>query len=109
MKDHSISVDQARYATSIVAKHLDTTTVTTITNIYNTTFSSEMIFTKTDTSTRYEQVENLTREYNIHYRVCIESLLNFLSTRVYSSFAVHKLALFQQNLVKYTFKDRYIY
>ena len=27
MKDHSISVDQARYATSIVAKYLDTTTV----------------------------------------------------------------------------------
>ena len=27
MKDHSISVDQARYATSIVAKYLDTVTV----------------------------------------------------------------------------------
>ena len=27
MKDHSISVDQARYATSIVVKYLDTTTV----------------------------------------------------------------------------------
>ena len=27
MKDHSISVDQARYATSIVAKYLDTATV----------------------------------------------------------------------------------
>ena len=27
LKDHSISVDQARYATSIVTKHLDTSTV----------------------------------------------------------------------------------
>ena len=27
LKDHSISVDQARYATSIVAKYLDTVTV----------------------------------------------------------------------------------
>ena len=27
LKDHSISVDQARYATSIVAKYLDTATV----------------------------------------------------------------------------------
>ena len=27
LKDHSISVDQARYATSIVAKYLDTTAV----------------------------------------------------------------------------------
>ena len=27
LKDHSISLDQARYATSIVAKYLDTATV----------------------------------------------------------------------------------
>ena len=30
MKDHSISVDQARYATSIVADYLDTATVKVI-------------------------------------------------------------------------------
>ena len=29
MRDHSISVDQARYATSIVAKYLDTATIKT--------------------------------------------------------------------------------
>ena len=28
LKDHSISVDQARYSTSIVAKYLDTATIT---------------------------------------------------------------------------------
>ena len=45
-KDHSISVDQVRYATSIVEKYLDTTTVTVSTKFYKTTFPTDMIFTK---------------------------------------------------------------
>ena len=61
MKDHSIYVYQARYDTSIVAKYLDTATYETSTNIYKTTLPSDMIFTKTDVSTRDEQVEKLTR------------------------------------------------
>ena len=61
-------MDQARYATSIVAKYLDTTTVNVSTNFYKAIFPSDMIFTKEDVSTSYEQVEKLTREYNIHYR-----------------------------------------
>ena len=71
MKDHSISVDQARYATSIVEKYLDTATVKENTKFYKTTFPSDMIFTKEYASTSDEQVENLTRELNIHYRYCI--------------------------------------
>ena len=71
MKDHSIYVDQARYATSIVAKYLDTATVKSVTKFYNTTLPSDMIFAKSDTSTSDEQVEKLTREFNIHYRSCI--------------------------------------
>ena len=51
MKDHSISVDQAIYATSIVAKYLDTSTVKASTNFYRTTLPSDMIFAKDDTST----------------------------------------------------------
>ena len=66
MKDHSISVDQVIYATSIVAKYLDTATVKASTKFYNTTFTADMIFTKEDVSTSDEQVEKLTREYNIH-------------------------------------------
>ena len=67
VKDHSISVDQDRYSTSIVAKYLDTATVNTITKFYKITFPSDMIFTKAYASTSYEQVYNLTREFNIHY------------------------------------------
>ena len=51
MKDHSISVYQSRYATSIVAKYLDTTTVKASTNFYKTTFPADMVFTKEDVST----------------------------------------------------------
>ena len=68
LKDHSIYVDQARYATSIVAKYLDTATVKVHTKFYKTTLPNVMIFTKEDVSTSDEQVEKLTREYNIHYR-----------------------------------------
>ena len=46
LKDHSISVDQARYATSIVAKYLDTANVKVSKKFYKTTVPSDMIFTK---------------------------------------------------------------
>ena len=48
MKYHSISVDQAIYAISIVAKYSDNIRVKTNTKFYKTTFSSDMIFTKYD-------------------------------------------------------------
>ena len=46
MKDYSISVDQARYATSIVVKYLDTDTVKASTKFNNNTLPTDMIFTK---------------------------------------------------------------
>ena len=61
LKDHSISVDQARYATSNVAKYLDTATVKVSNKFYMTTLPSDMIFTKENVSTSDEQVEKLTR------------------------------------------------
>ena len=94
MKDNLISVDQARYATSVLAKYLDTTTVKASTKFYKTTLSAYMIFAKVDASTSDEQVEKLTRELNICYRVFICSLTYVLSTRLDLSFAVHKLEKF---------------
>ena len=72
---NSISVDQARYATSIVAKYLDTATVKVSNKFYKKTLPADMIFTKEDVSTSGERVEKLTREYNIHYRACIGLLI----------------------------------
>ena len=95
--DHSISVDQARYVTSVVAKYLDTAIVKASNNFYKTTLPDDMIFKKEDVSTSDEKVERLNREYNIHYRACIGSLIYILSTRVDFSFAVHKLANFSAN------------
>ena len=97
LKDHSIYVDQARYATSVVAKYLDTATVKLSKTFYNTTLPADMIFKKEDLSTSDEQVENFTREYNIYYRTCIGSYIYLFSTRVDLSFAVHKLAKFSAN------------
>ena len=97
MKDHSISVDQARYDSYIDAKYLDTATVKVSTKYYKTTLPAEMIFTKDDTSISDEQVEKLTREYDIQYRACIGSLIYLLSTRRDLSFAVHQLTIFSEN------------
>ena len=97
MKDHSISVDQAKYAISVDAKYLDTATVKASTHFYNTTLPSDMIFAKSDPSTSDEQFEKLTTEFNIYYRDCIRSLIYLLSTRVDLSFAVHKLEKFLSN------------
>ena len=71
---------------------------------YKTTLPADMVFTKEDVSTSGEQVEKLTREYNIHYRACIGSLIYLLYTRVELSFAVHNLEEFLANLGKVHFK-----
>ena len=63
-----------------------------------------MIFTKADASTSGEQVDNLNREFNVHYRSCIGSLIYLLSTRVDFSFAVHKLETFSSNTGKVHFE-----
>ena len=57
-----------------------------------------MIFSKAGSYTSDDQVEKLTRELNIHYRAYIGSLVYLLSTRVYLSFVVHKLAKFSSNI-----------
>ena len=75
MNNHSFSVDQDRYATYIVAKYLDTDTLKASTKFYKTKWPSDMVFTKYDTYTRDEQVDNLTREFKIHYRSCIISFI----------------------------------
>ena len=46
LKDHPISMDQARYSTSIVAKYLDTATVKVSTKVYKTKLPSDIILTK---------------------------------------------------------------
>ena len=97
MRDHSISLDQAIYDNSIGAKYLDTATVKSSKKFYNTTLPSDMIFTKANASTSNYQVEKLTREFNIHYRDLFWKLIYLLSTRVYLSFIVHKLAKFSLN------------
>ena len=61
LRDHSIYVNQARYAISIVAKYLDTATVKVSKTFYKTTLTADMIFTKEYVSTSDEQVEKLTR------------------------------------------------
>ena len=97
MKDHSISVDQARYATFIVVNLLDNAIVKASKKFYNTTLPSDMIFTKYDTSTSDEKVENLTMEFNIHYIAWIGLLIYLFYTRVDLRFAVHKLSKFSSN------------
>ena len=104
LKDHSIYVDKARYATSIVAKYLDTATVKVSNKFYKTTLPADIIFTKEDVCTSDEQVEKLTREYNIHYRACIGSLIYLLCTILNLSVEVQKFTKFSENPCKVQFE-----
>ena len=80
-----------------MAKYLDTAKVKTIATFYKTTLPSDITFTKDDVCKNNEQVEKLTREFNIQYRYCIILLIYLLSTRVCLSFSVQKLAKFSSN------------
>ena len=71
LKEHPISVYQARYYTSFVAKYLDTSTVKNSKNIYKTNFPSDIILNNDDVSTSDDQVEKLSRKFNINYGACI--------------------------------------
>ena len=104
MNDHLILIDQARYATSIVDKYLDNAIFKTSTKFYNTTFPYDIIFIKFDESASDDQVEKLTREFNINSRACVVSLVYLISTRVDLSFAVHKLAKLSSNPGKVHFE-----
>ena len=86
-----------------MAKYLDTAIVNKITKYYNNTLTSDMIFTKADVSTSDEKIEKLTREFNIHYRDCIVSLIYLICTRIDLSFSVQKLAKFSSNTGKVHF------
>ena len=83
---------------------MDAAKIKAIAKFYKTTLPSDMIFAQADISTSNEQVEKLTREFNIRYRAFISSLIYLLSTRVDLSFAVHKLAKFSSNPVKVHFE-----
>ena len=83
---------------------MDTATVKVSTKFSKITLTADMIITKEDVSTSDEQVEKLTREYNVNYRSCIGLLIYLFSTRVDLSFAVHKLAKFSANTGKVHFE-----
>ena len=83
---------------------MDTATVKVSTKFYKITLTADMIITKEDVFTSDEQVDELTREYNIHYRNGIVSLIYLLYTRVDLSFAVHKLVKFSANPGKVHFE-----
>ena len=75
LKDYYISVDQARYYTSVVSNYIDTATIKENFKFYRTTLPHDMTFTKYDTYTSDEQVEVFSREYKIYYRACVGSLV----------------------------------
>ena len=60
MSYNSIYVDQARWASSVVEKYLDSSTVKASTKFYKTKLPCDMLFTKDDTPISDEQVEKLT-------------------------------------------------
>ena len=71
---------------------------------YTITSKYDTMLTMDDVSTSDEQVDKLCREFNIHCRSCIGSLIYLLYTRVDVSFVVHKLEKFSSNLGKVNYE-----
>ena len=67
LKNHSISVYQVRYDTSVFANYIDTDTIKENSNDHKATSFHDITFTKEYAYTVDEKVEVLSREYNIHY------------------------------------------
>ena len=62
LKEHSISLDQAIYATYVVENYLDTATIKENRKFHKITLPHDIVFTKEDASTNDEQVKVLSRE-----------------------------------------------
>ena len=62
LKDRSIPMDQARYATSVVEKYLDTDTIKWNSKFHNTTLPHDIIFSKEHASVSDVQVQVLSIE-----------------------------------------------
>ena len=103
-KNYSISVDQSRHATSVVAKYLDSFTIKENSEFNKNTLPHDLIFTKAYNSASDEKLVLLLREYNIHFRACEVSFVYLLSNIVYFCFAVNKLAKFSSNPGKVHFE-----
>ena len=93
------------YDTSIVEIYLETATIKENSKFHKTTLPHDMILTNEYSSISDEQVEVLSREYKIHYRACVESLICLLSTRMDFCFTVHKVEKFSSNPSKVTFES----
>ena len=93
-RDHSTSVDQARYSTNVLSKYLDNATVKESKNIYKTTLPYDKILTKDDACTSDEKVEKFSKKLTIKYRACIGSLVYLFYSRIDLSFLVLKVDLF---------------
>ena len=62
LKDHSLSVDQAKYATSVIKDYLDTSTIKENPKFHKTTLPHDMILTKEYASISGEKVGVLSIE-----------------------------------------------
>ena len=105
IKDPSISVDQYRYDTSVVANNLDTATIKENSKFHKTSLPRYMKFTKEDSSKSYEQVGVLSIQYNINYKSCLVSIIYiFLKEFIY---VLHYTSWksFHQTLVKYNLRS----
>ena len=61
LKDHYISLDQARYDTSVVKNYIDTAIIKENSKFHKTTLPHDMILTKEDDYTSDKQLEVLSR------------------------------------------------
>ena len=90
-KDYNITIDQSRYAKSIVKLYSDPAGVKKTTKVYTSILPPSFVPTKTDFSPDEGEARKLQEEYNIDYASCIGFLIDLSKTRPDLIYHINKL------------------
>ena len=95
-KDFNVTMDQSRYAKSIVTRYLDAAGVKKSNMPHGSILPMSLTLTSKDLAETPEESSKLQEAYNIDYASCIGSLIYLSYTRPDITFAVNKLAKYSR-------------
>jgi hypothetical protein len=95
-KDMNTTIDQSRYAKSIVRRYLDTAGVKKSTREVTSILPITFVPTKKDCADTPENSSLLQTEYNLDYASCVGSLIYLSNTRPDLTFGINKLAKYSR-------------
>ena len=95
-KDFNVTIDQSRYAKSIVRRYLEPAGVKKSVKDFSSILPTSFVPTKKDCPTDPADSQCLQEEFNIDYASCVGSLIYLGNTRPDMIFGINKLAKFSR-------------